>query len=297
MSGVPIAAARAGRRLAAFAVLISAALAVFNLLAGLHSGSVAVRSLAFEFASDVLASAVVWIGFAAAAKPADARHPYGHGRVEPLAAFVLGLLLVIGGAAIGASALRGVGQRHAAPAASALIALALTFGVRTVSAAVKFRAGRRLRSTALVADGWNDTVDLLAIAASAAAVALARWDPGRFLAADHYGGFGVGIVVCLIGLRVVRDASLELMDTMPGAAMMAEVRRVALADPDVGGVEEARARKTGLQYHVDLHIEVDPGLTVAASHEIAGRVRHRLRGELPWVADVLVHVEPTPSDS
>jgi divalent metal cation (Fe/Co/Zn/Cd) transporter len=62
--------------------------------------------------------------------------------------------------------------------------------------------------------------------------------------------------------------------------------------PGVMAVEKLFARKTGLQYHVDLHIEVDPGMTVMASHEIAARVRAALKHELAWVADVLVHVEP-----
>ncbi len=73
---------------------------------------------------------------------------------------------------------------------------------------------------------------------------------------------------------------------------MADIRKTALAVPDVKGVEKCFARKTGLQYHVDLHLEVDPRITVRDSHEIAQRVRDKIRDEIPWVADVLVHVEP-----
>ena len=126
------------------------------------------------------------------------------------------------------------------------------------------------------------------------AVALARYDPERFLAADHYGGFAVGIVVILTGLRVLRDASLELMDTMPDRELMTRVRAAALHVPGVHGIDKSYARKTGFKYHVDLHIEVDTQLTVAASHEIAGRVRSRVRDQLGFVDDVLVHVEPAP---
>jgi divalent metal cation (Fe/Co/Zn/Cd) transporter len=69
---------------------------------------------------------------------------------------------------------------------------------------------------------------------------------------------------------------------------------VALGVPGVRGVEKCYARKTGLQYHVDLHLEVDPNMTVRASHEIATDVRIRIKESLQWVADVLVHVEPAP---
>ena len=69
---------------------------------------------------------------------------------------------------------------------------------------------------------------------------------------------------------------------------------MALGVPGVRGVEKCYARKTGLQYHVDLHLEVDPNMTVRESHDIATDVRIRIKESLPWVADVLVHVEPAP---
>ena len=124
------------------------------------------------------------------------------------------------------------------------------------------------------------------------AVALTIYDTDRFLAADHYGGFAVGLIVVLTGVRVLRESSLELMDTMPDHRMMELVRAAAREVPGVVGVDKSYARKTGFRYHVDLHIEVDPSLTVAESHVIAGQVRSRVRGEIVWVADVLVHVEP-----
>ena len=157
---------------------------------------------------------------------------------------------------------------------------------------VKFRAGRRLRSSALIADAWNDAVDILSASAALIAVALATYDPVRFLAADHYGGFAVGVIVIATGVRVIRDATLELVDTMPDADRVAQLRGVAASVPGVAGVDKAFARKTGFTWHVDIHVEVDPAMTVAASHEIAGAVRRRVRSEVRWVADVLVHVEP-----
>lgn len=143
-----------------------------------------------------------------------------------------------------------------------------------------------------MADAWNDLVDILSAAAALTAVALTIYDSSRFLAADHYGGFVVGIVVIVTGLRVLRHASLELVDTMPDADRMLRLRTTALGIPGVQGVDKAHARKTGMQYHVDLHIEVDPAMSVADAHVVAGHVRGRIRTDLPWVADVLVHVEP-----
>lgn len=284
--------ARSGRRIALIGLCASATLATLNVVVGLIARSTAVVATGVEFAGDVLASAVVFLGLLVAVKPADEDHPYGHGRVETLAAFVVGLILAAGGIGICWTSLQNVGDRHPPPAPAAIVVLVAAIAIRGVLSAVKFRVGRRIQSTSLVADAWNDTVDILAAGTALTAVGLAMYDSERFLAADHYGGFAVGIIVIVTAMRVLRDASFELMDTMPDTAMIERIRAAAAAVPGVAGVDKSYARKTGFQYHVDLHIEVDPELTVAESHVIAGLVRRRVRERVGWVADVLVHVEP-----
>lgn len=286
---------RVGRRVVLAGICASALLATLTIIVGLLTRSTSVVATGLEFAGDVLASTVVFIGMLVAARPPDENHPYGHGRIETLAAFVVGMVLVAGGAGVSWTSLQAVGEHHAPPGSSAVVVLVAAILVRGGMSAIKFRVGRRIRSTSLVADAWNDTVDILAAVAALTAVGLTAYDPSRFLAADHYGGFAVGIIVILTGLRVIRESSLELMDTMPGGAMVERVREVAERVPGVRGTDKSYARKTGLGYHVDLHIEVDPSLTVAAGHAIAGQVRTSIRSELAWVVDVLVHVEPTPS--
>jgi len=289
--------ARIGRRVAAAGILASALLATLNLVVGAMTRSTSVLATGAEFAGDVLASAVVLIGMTVAARPADSEHPYGHGRVETLAALLVAVILVVGGVGVCWNSLRAVGESHPPPSVLAPVALIVAMVVRGGMSVVKFRVGRRIRSASLVADAWNDAVDILAAAAALTAVALARYDSDRFLAADHYGGFAVGLVVILTGVRVLRGASLELMDTMPEPTALEALRAIALEVPGVHGVDKCFARKTGFSYHVDLHIEVDPDLTVRASHAIAGQVRSLVRERLDWVADVLVHVEPTPSSA
>jgi len=87
---------------------------------------------------------------------------------------------------------------------------------------------------------------------------------------------------------------MQLLDTMPGPEMMEQIRTAAALVPGARGVEKCFARKTGLRYHVDLHLEVDPELTVRQSHDIAHRVQLKIMETLDWVAGVLVHVEPAP---
>lgn len=283
---------RTARRIVVLGIGVSTVLAAANIVVGLLTRSTAVVATGFEFAGDVLASSIVLVGVRVAARPADENHPYGHGRFETLAAFAIGAVLALVGVTICHQSLQAIGAPHDPPGRIAAFALIAAISLRGVMSVVKFRVGRRLRSAALIADAWNDTVDILSGMAALTAVVLSSYDPVRFLAADHYGGFAVGIIVIITGGRVLRDASLELADTMPPADLIDAARRVAIAVPGVLGVEKLFARKTGLQYHVDVHIEVDPAMTVLASHDIAGRVRAALQNELVWVADVLVHIEP-----
>jgi cation diffusion facilitator family transporter len=283
---------RMGRGVAIVSMLVSAGLAVAKITIGLHAGSTAVVSDGIESAGDVLASGLVLLGLIVAAKPPDADHPYGHGRLETISALVVGMLLAATGSLIAVESLRLAGKIEHAPAAYAIWPLIASIAIKSVSSNAKWRYGRKLRSSALTADAWNDTVDVLSGSTALLGLGLTLIDPIRFAAADHIGGSAVGVIVIFLGIRVVRDTMLQLMDTMPDPESLRRIREVALGVPGALGIEKCYARKTGLQWHVDLHLEVDPAMSVYDSHEIATQVKERVRRQLDWVADVLVHVEP-----
>jgi cation diffusion facilitator family transporter len=283
-----------GRRVAGWGIFTSVILAVANITVGLAAGSTSVVAAGAEFAGDVLASVFVLLGMTIAVRPPDDNHPYGHGRYETLAGFLVGIILFSGGVGICWRSLQRVGEVHAPPGAFAIWPLVAAVLLRGIMATIKFRVGRRIKSASLIADAWNDSVDILSAGAALAAVGLTLMDPVRFLSADHYGGFAVGIAVAVTGLRILRDTSMDLTDATPAEEAMQEIRVAALSVPGVEGIEKCFARNSGLQVHVELHVEVDPRLTVGESHEIAGAVRTRLKQRLDWIADVLVHVEPKP---
>lgn len=285
---------RLGARIALLSMFASGCLAGAKIVIGLAGGSTSVVADGIESASDVLASGIVLFGLAVAARPADENHPYGHGRFETLSGLALGLILAFTGLGICIRSLDRISEVHAPPSFYVIWPLIASLLIKTALATVKFRVGERVHSAALRADAWNDSVDILSAVSALVAVGLTLYNPGRYLAADHYGGFTVGLLVIFLGLRVVRDTSLQLMDTMPDDETMRRIRQVAHTVPGALAVEKCFARKTGLKYHVDLHLEVDPELTVRQSHEIATQVRFRIIEELDWVADVLVHVEPYP---
>jgi cation diffusion facilitator family transporter len=273
-------------------MLASAALSAAKIIIGLHANSTAVVSDGLESAGDVLASGLALFGLILAAKPPDTEHPYGHGRVEILSALIVGMMLTASGSLISFRSLERIREVQQAPAAYAMWPLGASIIVKGIMSLIKRRLGRKIRSSALLADAWNDTVDILSGSTALIALGITLYDPVRFVAADHLGGAAVGVIVIFLGVRVVRDTTLQLMDTMPDPPAMDRIREVGISVPGALGIEKCYARKTGLQWHVDLHLEVDPAMSVYESHEIATQVRNRIREELDWVADVLVHVEP-----
>lgn len=283
-----------GQRIAAIGMGVSGSLAVLKIFAGLHGHSTAVVADGLESASDVFASGFVLLGLTLAAIPADHEHPYGHGRAETLTGLLIGLALTAGGALICYGSIQHLGLPHEPLASWVLWPLVVSMIAKAILASYKFRYGRKLGSDALKADAWNDAVDTLSATVALAAAGIYLLDPGRFPNSDRYGGFLVGLIVIGVGVRVARDTASQLMDTMPDEAHMAQIRAAAATVPGARGVEKCYARKTGLRYHVDLHLEVDGNLTVRRSHEIAHEVRLRIIDSVDWVADVLVHVEPAP---
>jgi len=283
---------RAGASVAVASIIVSAALATSKIVVGLHANSTAVVSDGLESAGDVLTSVLVLFGLLVASKPPDSEHPYGHGRLETLSALIVGMVLIVTGSLISFRSLQRAWEPQHTPAAYAIWPLIASIGIKGASSFAKWRIGRRIGSASLTADAWHDTVDILSGATALAAVAITLSDPVRFAAADHLGGSIVGLIVIVVGLRVVRDTTLQLMDTMPDREAMQRIREVGLTVPGALGIEKCFARKTGLQWHVDLHLEVDPSMSVYQSHEIATEVRIAIKETLDWVADVLVHVEP-----
>ncbi|MFZ0590415.1 MAG: cation diffusion facilitator family transporter [Bryobacteraceae bacterium] len=282
---------RAGQRLALWSVLAGAGLALVKLFVGVAANSTAVVSDGFEGSADVLSSGIVFIGLWLASRPPDDNHPYGHGRYETLASLAVGGILVITGLGIGwrSFAAMSVPENIKLFAIYPLLAGIL---IKSTLAVLKWRSARRLSSDSLAADAWHDVTDLFSTTVALAAVALTVSDPHRFYKADHAGSIIIGLIVVFVGVRLLRHTIDQLTDTMPDERSMKQIRAVALSVPGSRSVEKCFARRTGFKYHVDLHLEVDPDLTVRESHDIATEVREQVKQRLDWVADVLVHVEP-----
>lgn len=280
------------RRLAFTGLTVSAALAVLKISIGLAAGSAATVADGAESAADVFASGLLILGLTIAARPADRNHPYGHGRFEILTGLAIGMILCVTGGAISYRSYLHIGHAGPPPEAYAIWPLIASLVAKGFLSYYKLRMARRIQSGALAADGKNDFVDVISGVTALGALGLTLLNPERFANADPVGGVLVGGIVLFLGLQVIRETSEQLVDTMPDDTNLGELRDVAMSVAGVRDVEKILARKTGLRWHVDMHIHVDPLMTVRDSHIVAGTVKTQLRTKLNWIENVLVHIEP-----
>jgi cation diffusion facilitator family transporter len=283
--------APANRAAALLSVASSALLTAIKLAVGIVTGSVAVLSEAANSAGDLVASTIALAGVRAAARPADAGHPYGHGKSENLAAAVEGLLVLAAGTAVAIEA-----ARRLASGAPAIAHLDLAVAVMAGSAAVNLAVALRLRRVArrtgspaiqgdaahLASDAWTST----ATAAGLALVALTGW-----AALDAVVALAVAAYVVWVGARLAWRAAHVLLDGSMPQSEIAVIERVLAGFAEEGvSFHALRGRRAGSARLVDLHMVVPPDTTVRRGHAMSGRVKGAVRAALPGT-EVLIHLE------
>ena len=284
-----------GLRLSIIGLMLNIGLATIKLLAGLLGHSYALVADAVESMTDIFGSVVVWSGLKIAAVPPDEQHPYGHGKAEALAAMIVAAMLIAAGLGIAAAAVREIITPHHAPAAFTLWVLLGVVAAKEILFRVGHEISRRSGSTAVLADAWHHRSDAITSLAAAIGITIALIGGEAWAPADDVAALVASAIIVWNAIRIMRPSLHELMDAEP-TALINDVRAAAAGVDGVVGVETVRARKSGTRYWVDMHIEVDPEMTVHDAHELAHRVKGAIRTAFPTVTDVLIHVEPHEAD-
>ncbi len=263
-----------------------------KLAAGIAGHSHALVADAVESFADIFSSLIVWRGLVVAAAPADEDHPYGHGKAEPIASAIVAAMLLGAALWIALKACSEILEPHRSPAPFTLIVLVVVVVVKEGLFRFVSREGRAVDSTAVKTDAWHHRSDAITSVAAGVGISVALIGGRGFEAADDVAAIAAAGVIAWNGWHLLRPALNELMDTAPGHEVIDQIRQIATATSGVGRVEKCFVRKVGYQYFVDMHVEVDPQMTVLRSHEIAHAVKDKIRAVVPAVTDVLVHIEP-----
>lgn len=281
---------------ATLSVASNSVLIALKLAAGAITGSIAILTEALHSAIDLMASVIALVSVRKADEPADPEHPYGHERVENLAAAIEGMLIIVGAGIVIYEATR----RLAAGGEAILEDLGIGISVIAFCAAVNVcvalflrRRARQLHSPALEGDAAHLGADALTSVGVLAGLTLVEitGEP----AFDAIAAIGVAIAIFVAGIRILTRSGRVLVDEAPPASELDRIESVITAErdsaPEIAGYHKLRARRSGAHLHIDLHLQFHAGTSLERAHAIAHRLRDAIEGELGR-CEVLIHTEP-----
>jgi cation diffusion facilitator family transporter len=268
----------------------NAVLMVMKLASGHFGDSEAVFADGVESACDFIAIVAILVALRIGKQPLDGTHPYGHGRAESLSAVIVSLVIFLTGAGIlTRSVMTMLRGTYPAPELIAVLAAAVTIGVKEYLYRFSVRTGRRLESPALMAIAKDHRKDALTSIATLVGVTGAFFGFGIL---DPLAAGLTALFIFRIGYETFRSAAHDLMDGTPAAELVSGIRSIAESVEGVEHVHEIKARRSGQYVIVDLKLDMDPQMTVKKSHDISTEVKKGIFRKFANVGDVMIHINP-----
>ncbi len=284
---------RVAMRVSAVSIIANFALTAFKLSAGILAHSGAIISDAIHSASDVFSTIVVIIGIRISRKESDKNHPYGHERLECVAAIVLATILAFTGLGIGYSALRQIAGGDYAnltvPGRLALVAAAVSILVKEAMYQYTRINARRIDSGALMADAWHHRSDALSSVGALIGIGGARLG---FPILDPVASVVICVFIEKAAYEIFMDAVDKMVDKACDEETEAALRECAATQEGVLGVDLLHTRVFGNKIYVDIEICADGEETLRRAHETAERVHDSIEKNFPKVKHIMVHVNP-----
>lgn len=282
---------------ATLSIVSNSVLIALKVAAGVVTGSIAIISEALHSAIDLMASVIARISVGKADEPADAEHPYGHEKVENLAAAIEGMLILVGAGVIVFEATRRLAVGGEVEALGVGIAVIAFSGVANLGvSAFLYRRARQLGSPALEGDAAHLRTD--AMTSFGVLVGLALIELTGVVALDSVAAIAVAVAIVAAGLRILTRSSRVLVDEAPPPEELDRIEAAIGAErarhPEIAGYHKLRARRAGVRSHIDLHLQFRAGTTLEMAHAIAAAVRVAIEAEIPR-SEALIHVEPEES--
>lgn len=281
-----------GIRSAQLSLISNAVLALVKLVAGVAGNSYALVADAVESSADIFASLIVWGGIHIASRDPDEDYPFGYGKAETVASATVALMLI--GAAIGIAieAVREIRMPHHAPAPWTLIVLVAVVIIKTVLYRRIGVVAAEVGSTAVQADAWHHFSDAITSAAAFVGIGISVWKGAGWESADDWAALVASAVIAFNGVSILRTSLHDLMDGHPGEEIAGPVRHAAESVPGVLAIEKLHVRRAGMGFHVEIHVQAAPQMSLFDAHALGGAVKAAMRTAQPRVRGVLVHMEP-----
>lgn len=288
---------RRGEQVTLYCLVGNLLLSIFKGAAGFWGGSKAMVADAFHSGSDVLATFVVFVCIKIARKPADNCHMYGHGKIEPLAAALVGFIMIYTAALIVKSIFHClVAQEFVTPSLLALVAAVISIFVKAIMFRVTYRTGKKINSEAIIANAWDHRADAYSsigtFIAILGSIIGGNLQIGWLKYFDPLAGILVALLIFKMAVVILFKAAKGLMDASPEAERVEEIKALAAGIDGVQAVSWIKGRYLGQHMVIDMAVEVNGDLTVEEGHDIAASIKQKVMDGVDEVGNVLVHINP-----
>lgn len=275
-----------------FSIIGNASLALIKGLAGFFGNSYALIADAIESTTDIFSSLLVLVGLKYAKRPADKNHPYGHGKIEPLITFTVVAFLVTSATVIAYESILNILTPHKVPKSWTLLVLGCIILWKEISFRIVIKKSKETNSSSLKADAWHHRSDAITSIVAFIGVSIAIIFGKGYETADDWAALLASFFILYNSYLIFRPALGEIMDEQRYDDLIAKIREKSMHVEGVLGTEKCFIRKTGMKYHVDLHVIVNGTVSVKIGHNIAHNLKDYLRKKIPNLAEVLIHIEP-----
>jgi cation diffusion facilitator family transporter len=282
------------KRTAFLSLVTNTVLAIVKGLGGIFGHSDALIADAIESCADIFSSFLVLFGLQYAHKPADEDHPYGHGKAEPLITFAVVGFLLISATIIAVESIRHLNEAQQQPEFYTLYILAAIIIIKELSYQYVHRKGVLTKSSSLKAEAWHHRSDAISSLIAFLGILCTFLFGKGFEKADDWAALVASVFIVYNAYRIFRPALGEIMDEHTHHELIDEIRLVSKEVSGVIDIEKCWARKNGMTYVVDLHLEIDGALSVREGHAISHDLKDHLLARFPFITEVLIHIEPAP---
>ncbi|MEX0721708.1 MAG: cation diffusion facilitator family transporter [Balneolaceae bacterium] len=270
----------------------NALFAIAKGVTGILGNSFALIADAIESTTDVFASLLVLFGIQYSAKPPDDNHPYGHGKAEPLVTFAIVGFLVISATVIAYRAIQNIQTPQETPENYTLLVLGGVIITKEFFYRFVSKKSDETKSSSLKADAWHHRSDAVTSLTAFVGISISIFFGEGFEKAEDWAALAASFFILYNAYLIFRPALGEIMDEHLYDDLIAKIRNVSKEVDGVIDTEKCIVRKTGMVFHVDLHLIVSGNIPVKKGHEIAHRLKDEIQKQLPEIADILIHVEP-----
>ena len=282
------------RTILVFNILINVMVGAVKWFGGIIGGSHALLADALETTSDIVSSVIILLGYNKAIQPPDHNHPYGHGKLESVTSFIIGIILIFSaGLIIWESVQSLLLPDKVPPKQFTIYIIAAVIVVKEILYRVFKSLSEKFHSSLFYNEALHHRTDAFTTIITFIGVSFALYGNTRFWYGDQLAAIMASAIILYNAYRIIKSSISELMDEQTFPEISGLVERVASEIKEIDSYEKCYVRKSGNRYYCDIHIRVNANFSVKQGHDIAHLLKDRTQEANKLVEDVHIHVEPS----